>query len=622
MSSNIKLIDLNGENFAAYTCKSTGDNKGKLIDELSKINVFVGENNSGKSRFMRSFTATEYLTISPVTDTIHAEELKSLLIQRLQTVYSKYYLDTLGPGQDILSQIRDFDITKPQPETRDLLKDIADTWDYMSRLTSRDVDFTSRYSYPDARTDPRKEQVRQELIGLVQDLDNCYQRARADFPEKGVKFSKLYVPALRGLRPFETGQDVYLERTKKDYFREGFSPDIFTGLDLYSHVRNLLLGDLDEREVVAKSQAFLSDAFFAGKDVALIPRRDKDVLYVKIGNENEFPVYDLGDGIQSIIVMTFPLFERAEDKLLVSIEEPEMYLHPGFQRVLINTLLKFDNHQFFMTTHSNHFLDLTLDYEQISIYAFKKQLGDATERVIHPKFEVENVSNENTQPLELLGVKNSSVFLSNCTIWVEGITDRRYLAHYLWLYMAYLKQSGEEPTFYKEDLHYSFVEYSGGNITHWSFLGSEHSIQVERLCAKLFLISDKDGLKKVERQEILRETLGERYHCLESREIENLLAPHILKQTVEEYEGTVLDDFVYTHEQYKDLYLGRFIENKVLKGNRQRSGSYMEQSGTVTQKVKFCERALSHVSSFDDLTNEAKALAAKVYEFIKANNPD
>lgn len=196
---------------------------------------------------------------------------------------------------------------------------------------------------------------------------------------------------------------------------------------------------MDEREIVTKFHAFLGQAFFGGKHVALIPRRDKDVLYVKIGNENEFPIYDLGDGIQSIIVMTFPLFERANDKLLVFIEEPEMYLHPGFQRVLVNTFLKFDNHQFFMTTHSNHFLDLTLDYDHISIYAFRKQLGDVAERVVHSKLEVENVSNANTQPLELLGVKNSSVFLSNCSIWVEGITDRRYLAHYLAMYMNHLK---------------------------------------------------------------------------------------------------------------------------------------------------------------------------------------
>ena len=620
MPHSIKLIQIDEEKFGNYSVVPARDGENKWLDKLSKVNVFVGENNSGKSRFMRNLASSEYLTILPTSSASSAEVLKQQLSDGLQNMYNQYHLDFLGIDSDILSQVRDSDVITPLPETRDYLSSIEDVWKYISRGRGTDFQFKSHMQY--MPKDYRRERIEEFLTKLVANTEEYYQKAREDFPESGFKFDKLYIPALRGLRPFESGQDAYSERTKRDYFQQGFSPSIFTGLDLYTHVRNLLLGDLDEREVIAKFQAFLGDAFFGGKDVALIPRRDKDVLYVKIGNENEFPIYDLGNGIQSIIVMTFLLFERANDNLSVFIEEPEMYLHPGFQRVLVNTFLKFDNHQFFMTTHSNHFLDLTLDYDHISIYAFRKQLGDAAERVTHPKFEVENVSNANTQPLELLGVKNSSVFLSNCSIWVEGITDRRYLAHYLAMYMDHLKEVGGNPTVYKEDLHYSFVEYSGGNITHWSFLGGEHSIQVERLCAKLFLISDRDGLKKVERQEILQETLEERYYCLESREIENLLAPHVLKKIIEDYEGTEIGNFAYTHEQYKDKYLGRFIENRVLSGNRQRHGSYMEQSGTVTQKVKFCERALSHINSFDDLTDEAKVLTEKVYGFIKANNPD
>jgi len=618
---SIKSIQIDEEKFEAHSVVPVHDDGNKLLDKLSKINVFVGENNSGKSRFMRGLASSEYLTLLPNSDTKHVESIKRQITSKLEKLYNLHSLDSLGTQDDVLTQIKNHNLQKPLGETKDFLKEVEDVWKDVLRGKGRGLPFNSSASYfgGDAN-DPRHRHIGQALEGLYSAIQEEYQSVREVFPESGFQFDKLYIPALRGLRPFEGGQDTYLERTKRDYFQQGFSPDIFTGLDLYNHVKNLLLGDLDEREVVGKFQAFLSNAFFGGKDVALIPRRDKDVLYVKIGNENEFPIYDLGDGIQSIIVMTFPLFERSNDKMLVFIEEPEMYLHPGFQRVLINTFMKFDNHQFFMTTHSNHFLDLTLDYDHISIYAFRKQLGDVEERIVHPKFEVENVSNENTQPLELLGVKNSSVFLTNCTIWVEGITDRRYLAHYLEMYMKHLKKEDGNPIIYKEDLHYSFVEYSGGNITHWSFLGGEHSIQVERLCAKLFLISDRDGMKKEERRETLQATLGDRYHCLESREIENLLAPHVLKKVVEDYEGTSIDSLAYTHDQYKNMYLGRFVENKVLKGNKQRRGSYMEESGTVTQKVKFCERALSHIDSFDDLTDEAKSLTEEVYEFIRAQN--
>src|SRR6266481_5930628 len=65
--------------------------------------------------------------------------------------------------------------------------------------------------------------------------------------------------------------------------------------------------------------------------------------------------------------------------------------------------------------------------------------------------------------------QNSSVFLSNSTIWVEGITDRRYVSHYLDLYQNHLRDESEAnslsaPRRYRQDLHYSFVEYAGATL--------------------------------------------------------------------------------------------------------------------------------------------------------------
>ncbi len=38
--------------------------------------------------------------------------------------------------------------------------------------------------------------------------------------------------------------------------------------------------------------------------------------------------------------------------------------------------------------------------------------------------------------LASLGVKPSSVYLANCTIWVEGITDRLYITKYMEKYLV------------------------------------------------------------------------------------------------------------------------------------------------------------------------------------------
>src|SRR5262249_51876978 len=147
---------------------------------------------------------------------------------------------------------------------------------------------------------------------------------------------------------------------------------------------------------------------------------------------------------------------------MVCIEEPELYLHPGFQRVLLKTLASFSRNIYFIATHSNHLLDLSLDFEGVSIFTFHKELENSSQPERQAKFTVERVSSHDHRALQLLGTRNSSVFLSNCTVWVEGITDRRFLSHYLDLYQKTLRAAnadkGTAQFIAEEDLHYSFVE--------------------------------------------------------------------------------------------------------------------------------------------------------------------
>ena len=75
--------------------------------------------------------------------------------------------------------------------------------------------------------------------------------------------------------------------------------------------------------------------------------------------------------------------------------------------------------------------------------------------------------------LKTLGVSPSSVFLANCTIWIEGITDRLYFVQYLKKYLEELKTTDEDK--WKDYLrfidgyHYAFVDYQGSNLEHWDF---------------------------------------------------------------------------------------------------------------------------------------------------------
>src|SRR5690606_21126018 len=110
---------------------------------------------------------------------------------------------------------------------------------------------------------------------------------------------------------------------------------IFSGLDMYNYVKECLLGSKDKRDLIREFEQFLSDKFF-NDETSLIPRIDDDVLHIKIGDE-EFPIHQLGDGIQSVIILTFQLFLNKNEQMLVYIEEPELHLHVSWQKLLYKT---------------------------------------------------------------------------------------------------------------------------------------------------------------------------------------------------------------------------------------------------------------------------------------------
>src|SRR5690606_25275150 len=130
------------------------------------------------------------------------------------------------------------------------------------------------------------------------------------------KVKRIYIPILRGLRPIQdTGgdrfnfDDSYRKRTISDYFPKINNESqfiIFSGLDMSNYVKECLVGSKDKRDLIREFEQFLSDKFF-NDETSLIPRIDDDVLHIKIGDE-EFPIHQLGDGIQSVISLTFQLF--------------------------------------------------------------------------------------------------------------------------------------------------------------------------------------------------------------------------------------------------------------------------------------------------------------------------
>ncbi len=603
------------------------ENDDEVISNFSRINLFIGANNSGKSRFLRSIMSNKNLKFE-------YQELDSKIINLLIRNYN--------------NKIKDFVNRYIRKEQYDAIFLFATAKEVGKYLTVG-LDFESVILNALNNVITHIDTYRLHLINSIPygEKFSTAQEFLKGVAEENLPTIKaylkntisikdhnwIYIPTLRGLRTYSVwdkeanglkAKNVYLDRTHNDYFKENEEvyTQIKTGLDIYDDIKKLLLSA--DREKVKKFEKFLSESFFNNKDVNLVPHIEDDSLHVKIG-EDERPIYNLGDGIQAIIILTYPLFFNEKENLKVFIEEPELNLHPGLQRILIETLLRpeFKDYQYFITTHSNHFLDITLDIDKISVYTFSKE----TDRR-ESKFIITNVENDDSEILSLIGVKNASVFLSNCTIWVEGITDRIYLRKYLELYQHTQIKS------FKEDTHFSFVEYGGNNITHWSFLDDQDeknkNINVDRLCGKLMLISDSDGAgmdtkgnpqkkkeKKYVRFQQLKAKLGDRYCLLTVREIENLLTKEIIEKVVSENEkNNQLDFSKFDKQKLKQQPIGKYINDKVVGVER----DYASDSGSIKDKVNFAKKAVAKMKSLSDMSEEAIELTQKVYHFIKSQN--
>lgn len=295
------------------------------IKNLSKINIFVGSNNAGKSQFMRRLFQKENLEFFPSGFSV--EKLLRLyndLVGEISSLFSESRIFDYG---GLLEKLKEIKIIEIIQEELDFTKEIRG---YLREIARGDNNrsVTSNYTFLNGFNFG---ELSEKLLTISVQYKGQLSEIMKGKPEV-YKFKKIYVPTLRGLRPLSDNKDdLYALRTIKDYFPNLKDNLVFSGLNLYEELKNLLLGSLNDRQKVVKYQEFLGDTFFNGSKVALIPSVKSDVVIVKIGEEIEMPIYKLGDGIQSIIIQTFPLFANMGEKSLVFIEEPELFYTLGYK---------------------------------------------------------------------------------------------------------------------------------------------------------------------------------------------------------------------------------------------------------------------------------------------------
>ncbi|WP_415775348.1 ATP-dependent nuclease [Shewanella oncorhynchi] len=579
------------------------------VSNIKRVNFFIGPNNSGKSRLLRHLYTQTF-------DDVYSNKFSApdfIIEVLMESIIEKYRND-----DDIISFATEIKKLDLKLKIENISTEIA---------LLRDAVFTSQKISKYNSNLSSFQQI------LVQRLNSNPKFLNAS-GFKSQNYNKIYIPLLRGLRNL-TDADFYYQKTKKDYFsaiESAHQESIFTGQSLYQDLINSLLGEHEKRKKIKEYELFLSEHFFNNNEISLIPRIDNQSIYIKEGNKEERPIHSLGDGLQSIIILTFKIFTTVKPTLFF-IEEPELNLHPSLQRAYINALNINDKHLYFFTTHSNHFIDLAQELDDVALHRISQKLSDNSKEIT----QIDSISHS-SYILADLGVKASSVLLANCSIWIEGITDKLYFSTFM---NKYIEELGDDTRAkrlknYKENLHYIFTEYQGGNITHWDFNYDDNirdqTTKATSLTSNILLIADNDIEGKADRITVLKENLKEKFLLLDYKEIENHIPVTILIKTAEKRWDTFnkkeLAKFDITSLTQKLLHdkktgIGTILEKFITNKTSERL-FFKDKSGTIKDKVKFCHTAISIMRDPEtewELTPELKTYCKQIWDHIEKCNP-
>lgn len=633
-----------------------------FFPKFNNINIIVGANNSGKSRFIRSFMS--FQNLQGVDD-----------INKIKTFIPIYNKEVQEVNKIIDSNINTYQFRSENTYHSDGSNPDRENVKILSRNILKVLDFDVLTDFLSIVKENKDKIVNVSYFGIKNQYLSEFNEIDDFFLKEFKSIKRYYIPTLRTAHSLfnfdlkldkysKIENDVFLETLNNYYKLDKIDVEVFTGIHLYKEILNTRNSRREIRQSFEKFEDFIGKYFFDKRKVDIVAEFNKDEslagnnnlenISVHIeGEKNTRDLFRLGDGIQAIIILMYKIF-MSENDSFIFIDEPELNLHPGMQRLFLEQItrnddLKKKNLTYIITTHSNHFLDLTIEKENVSIYSFSAKKNTHGEK----QFIIKNVNRGDNELLRNLGVNNSSVFMANCSIWVEGISDRNYIKAFLKSYYDWIGKS-----YPKEDIDFAFFEYAGSNIDHYIFEDKIEKEDVEiiledikalSISNRIFLLADSDASKQSSKK-------GIRLKELENiksdnfipkvvwniREIENLLTNEMWKEIlielcnkilVKSNEAEVLLKIEEAlsevkYSDYEKRYVGEFLEEIRNKMGKISSSFILNQStyevksdgsfGTIINKRELSELVFNKNFSWETLSKnkEIEKLTIEIYKFI------
>lgn len=626
---------------------------------INKINIFIGANNSRKSRMLRKiFCLNEFHFLSELEiqkiesieeeidkiDKLFKQNFKSNVLFEINdennafgkilnagspiykfsdTDVFKYMLYISDePGKIKVSDLKQvmsvlknnlIKNEKKAPSSSISKKEIEDNYrvfafsiikDFIGELM--DVDFyrtikeLGNIYYLD-----RIRHFKSEFIELFKDLMYFYDFEQDEHESKS--FYSTYIPTLRcslkgnqqasllqnnyeELRDIVGIENKFLQDSNVKPLGELNKPfkSVITGTSLYSRILLRAKNDhIDKCFSILKG--IFKSIYFSDKEISIVPYDDKGIE-VKIGDD-KYNIQDFGDGVQNLLMLIFPIL-IAENNSFILIDEPELSLHPGYQRLFMDTILnepfiKEKKLTYFIATHSNHFLEFC-ERNPKEVSAFRFRYVSSKKSLIEPM-------NNSVEVLDEIGVCNNSVCMANCSIWVEGPTDVSYVRTFLHLYS---KMKGIE---FIEGLDYCFFEYGGNLIANYIKQPEEEeeedvesenaSLDMLRNANRILLIADQDIAigenkpKKKERFQKLKTIENDNeanFQFLDTKyvEIENLLPKSCILSCFKK-QMKINQKIEFPNLEIENIRLGKIFETLKTKYSKEGKANFANNNGSL-----------------------------------------
>lgn len=473
----------------------------KLFDEvsifgLSRVNVIIGKNNSGKSSLLdiigAAYDIDNYAKLkSEIEDIFVSVSITETMVRDLFRGYIS--IGRWNPN-NFYKEYGDKTIEGKVSAQRSLIN--SDKWKSQIEIVSSDVGIQE--------LKPHWRNGVESIQTFID--DNIFRRIAAErniVPESESNM---------GVSPSGEGATNMIRKIINDSAYEE------------SLIEGMLLDALNE--------IMFPEAEYESIHIQQVRKKEETLweVFLQEKGSSRIPLSKTGSGIKTIILMLLNLIvipklaKNSSKRYVYGFEELENNLHPAMQRKVFEYLYDFavkNDVTIFLTTHSHVAINCFYDKQDASMFHIIKNQGKAEVKRIESYLDKAEI-------LADLDVKASDILQANGIIWVEGPSDRVYIKK--WLEVFTDNQ-------FKEGQHYQFLYYGGRLLSQYALQEQTELISILTTNRNAAIIIDSDKRNQQASINSTKKRIVEEFEALhmfswvtKGKEIENYITAATLAE--------------------------------------------------------------------------------------------